>query len=69
MYTNVSVFLTEITYADMDTNEVVVYEVGGGKKTVKECKQLIPENAIFIQKETRREKFDVITNELLKLKL
>lgn len=68
MYTNVSVFLTEITYADMDTNEVVVYEVGG-KKTVKECKQLIPENAIFVQKETRKEKFDVITNELLKLKL
>lgn len=68
MYTTVTVIQTSITYADMDTNEVVVYNVGG-KKTVKECKTLVPENAIFVKKETNKETFEVVTNELLKLKL
>lgn len=57
---------TEITYFEPTTKEVSTIKVTG-KKTVKESKELIPTETIYISKEVLTETIEVSIDELLKI--
>ena len=57
---------TEITYFEPITKEVSTIKVTG-KKTVKESKELIPTETIYISKKVLTEIFEVSIDELLKI--
>ena len=60
--------LTEVTFFDSETEEVKK-DLFIGKRTVKECKEFIPANAIYITKEVKETEFELPTEFLLKHKL
>lgn len=68
MKTSIKLVVTEITIYEPINKEVQTIKVSG-KLTVKECKELIPEDNIYVNKEVVTEEFEVLTEELLKLKL
>ena len=68
MKTNIKLVMTEITFYEPETKEVGIKKVSG-KKTVKECKDLMYGDDIYISKKLVTEEFEVLTEELLKIKI
>ena len=62
----IDISFTEITYFEPTTKEVSTIKVTG-KKTVKESKELIPTETIYISKELLTETVEVSIDELLKI--
>ena len=62
----IDIAFTEITYFEPIFKEVYIIKVTG-KKTVKESKELIPTETIYISKEVLLETIEVSIDELLKI--
>ena len=62
----IDIVFTEITYFEPTTQEVSTIRVTG-KKTVKESKELIPTETIYISKGVLIETVEVSIDELLKI--
>ena len=62
----IDIAFTEITYFEPTIKEVSIIIVTG-KKTVKESKELIPTETIYISKEVLLETIEVSIDELLKI--
>ena len=62
----IDITFTEITYFEPATKEVSIIRVTG-KKTVKECNELIPTESVYIIKEVLTETVEVSIDELLKI--
>ena len=62
----IDIAFTEITYFEPITKEVSIIKVTG-KKTIKESKELIPIETIYISKEVSIETVEVSIDELLKI--
>lgn len=66
--TTINLTFTKITFFDSETEISKSIEVQG-KATVKQCKEIIPADSIFITKSTEVDTFEVDTNELMKLRI